>query len=453
MTPMREIAVSSGESALPGNARPPGFKGTGSRAGGAFTFDWWVTFVDDDGATIPGGTATVQWYAVDVNGDAVTTPELGGDVDVAALAIASKGVGDKLWPWPIVTDMAAPGGATKIRVFMTVSAAQSSEVDTSALQAAIEAAVAGVPADTISLLNTGTSTLSRVIASAVQAIADAVTAGTIPSDADVAGVPAATATALNTGTTTLSRVEAAVIAALNTGSSTLSRIIASGSISIANKVSDNTIPSDADVQAVPASTVTAMNAGTSTLSRVIASVVQGIADAVTANSIPSKTNVTDVPAQTVTALDTGDTSVSRIAASVIEALYQNTKTSLSGNQPYAAFLNTVTVVGDADGQTAVLVPATGDPNLFNDLLGVIITSSGAGSFGIGNGGGPGQVFGHNFADKGSIYIKGDPFVVGEIGSSYASGPLCRAYNDDITVTSYTNGVTITATPWVRTNTI
>lgn len=158
--------------------------------------------------------------------------------------------------------------------------------------------------------------------------------------------------------------------------------------------------------------------------------------------------VADVAADTVAGFEAGVSPMSRIVGSALEALFQATKTDLSGNAPYSGFLTTVTVVGDADGQTAILVPSTGDANLFNDLLGVIITISGAGSVGIGTGfGGPAQVFSHPFVDKATIFVKGDQLVIG------GYGPLCRAFSDDITVTSFTNGVTVQATPWVRTNTI
>lgn len=194
-----------------------------------------------------------------------------------------------------------------------------SRIKASAAEALTDAGIATVSA-IITAFDTGTDVLSRIKASAATAITEAVTANSIPSDADVAAVPAATATALNTGSTTLSRVEAAVVAALNTGTSTLSRIVASSSLSIANKVSDNTIPSNADLDAIPSLTMTAANTGSSTLSRVIASVVQAISDAVSANTIPSKTNVTDVPGQTATELNTGSTSLSRVVASCAEAL-------------------------------------------------------------------------------------------------------------------------------------
>lgn len=179
MAIFRDFAVGN-EAALPGNTRPPKFKSAGHRPGGPFTFDWYAAYTDDDGSVIAGGTVVVQWYGVEFSGDQVTTPELGDAEAVEPLAVKTKSVGDGMWPWCQVTGQVPPVGATRIRIYLTASAVQQSEVDTSVLEAMIGA----VADDTVEQLNTGDSGLSRVEASASAALAAA--GLTLPADLLVA---------------------------------------------------------------------------------------------------------------------------------------------------------------------------------------------------------------------------------------------------------------------------
>lgn len=157
----REVVVGADETLLPGNTRPPGFKSTGPRPGGPYTFDWWVVFVDADGAPLEGGSATVQWYAVDVGDVQVTTPTLGQAVTTDALTTVTKGVGEKLWPWAVVTSMAPPVDAARLRIVMVASALQQTDGGADATAAAV-----------IALLDDGSGVLSRIKASAASAVHD-----------------------------------------------------------------------------------------------------------------------------------------------------------------------------------------------------------------------------------------------------------------------------------------
>ena len=187
---------------------------------------------------------------------------------------------------------------------------------------------AGVADAVISALNTGTSVLSRIKASAAEALTDA-------------------------GVATVS----AIIPALDTGTSILSRIKASAASAIADAVTANSIPSDADVAAVPAATATALNTGTSVLSRVVASA----ADALTTAGIP---------AATVALLDeVMGTSLTRVVASCTEAL-QNAGLAVSGTSVYR---NKVTSgAGVAGPMTLIADP--GDGGIFYDVELIIIST-------------------------------------------------------------------------------
>lgn len=114
--PFRSVPVGSPETELSGIKKPPGFAGTGDRSGGAMVFDWYVVFIDDDGAPMVGGSATLQWYGVEFIDAGVVTPTLGDAVVVDALAVLSKSVGARLWPWCRVTAITPPNTSKIVEV-------------------------------------------------------------------------------------------------------------------------------------------------------------------------------------------------------------------------------------------------------------------------------------------------------------------------------------------------
>lgn len=220
MAKLRIVTNLSGESTLPGNVRPPGFKPTSPRVGGPFAFEWYVTYYDADDNPVPGGSATVQWYGVELTSDGITTPTLGTAVAADSLVTqAGKSVGDGIWPWCVVTAMSAPGGAAELVVFMTASGSAAAEVDLTEVLAGI----ADVPSAVVAALDDGPDPLSRIKASAADAITDANLA-----DAGTLNTVASTVSHLN------DTVTGAVMTALDTGTSTLSRVKASASAAIAD---------------------------------------------------------------------------------------------------------------------------------------------------------------------------------------------------------------------------
>lgn len=208
---------------------------------------------------------------------------------------------------------------------------------------------------------------------------------------------------------------------------------------IAAAVSDSVIPSDADVADVPDDTMAALDASSDALARVTASARAGIAAEVAANAIPSKADVAGVPGGTVTALDANSDPLARITASVGAELSTAAGTVAAQTQ----FGAQVSVVGAA---TADLLPASGDPAAFTDLLSVQISVTGATTVTI-NAFGEGPFYTHTYTAAGSAYISSDQFVFN------GHGPLRRVFDTKFQISGSAGGVTVHATPRYRTTAV
>jgi len=262
------------------------------------------------------------------------------------------------------------------------------EVETAAETGAAAAIVAADLPDT-----------AEVQAAAQQGAGDAIAAANLPSDADVqAACEAALVSEAGGSIPSVAQIQTGLATAANLA--TL-------------QTSVNALPSDADVQTAASAAITAAAGG----------------------AIPSV-------AQILAPLDTGNTPLSVLVASALQAMFSAT-TENEDLGVTVQFGATASAVGAA---TATLTTTPSDPTKFVDLLGVIISVTGATTVGIGvSSGGTGEILQHPFTAAGTVYLKADQFVF----NGY--GPFKRIYNDSFTVTGSAGGVTVHATPWYRTN--
>lgn len=217
-------------------------------------------------------------------------------------------------------------------------------------------------------------------------------------------------------------IATAVAAELGPDLITASEVESNVESGITNKVSDDTIPSKADVTGIPDAVTSALNTGSDTLSRVTASVASAIIDAVTFDTLPTKADVDDVTTQVTAAID---------AAIDVRLRMESPSWGVQ-----------VTVTG---ATTEDLIPAPGDPSFWTELLGLCLSVSGATTVTMANGN---SAFVHTFPGAASIWMNAS-----DLTSLNGNNVLYRVGNLPITLSGNAALVTITATPRYRTNAI